>query len=393
MVPLLSLLLWVTTALLRGNELPHPNVEFPEIITMNSIKKLSRVLAAPSKGGKKNRPNRVRRRRAFRVRRQPLRSRVPRGILAGYGSPVTASFFQSRSRDGEIVRGMDLVTSPYQPSQNECNISYFITANPASWNGTRIASVAAGYQNYRPLSFKIHYRPQVGSTSELSLTIGTVWQNTYITSRSAIEPSLVTSPGGTYLPAWQSSCSVVPLGRRLPQKMFPVRDPDFTTVPFSVVCRSAEGGTSSPSVPMPGRIFIEYVYEFRNAIGSGSGFQPARVDRRGFSVAKVFLPASETVVYPKAWQHNSNGPTVSSQYSGWCIDYEGEPSVAFPLFAKIGADIITGGTASTSQATEPSFNGSIALLEINGVQVPVANDEDVGTTRVGFVYDDDGLPE
>lgn len=349
---------------------------------MNSLKKtLSRVLATPNKGSKRNPARRVRRnRRARRMARRSNASRVPRGILAGYGSAVTASFYTSRRRDGEVVRGFDLVTSPLGSTQIH-NISYFITANPASWNGTRIAAIAAGYQNYRPLMFKIHYRPQVGSTSTISMFIGTIWQNTYITSRSSIEPSLVTSPGGTYLPAWQSSCSVVPLRTNLPQRMFPIRDPDFTTVPFSVVCRASDGGPASDSVPMPGRIFIEYAYEFRNAIGSGAaGFQPSNcstIDIRG----RQLFSGTTSIGYRTTMSTATESD--SSNNVGWIVDMTMQPSATFPLFAHFDTDEVV---ASTSSGGDPSI---VPVVQINGL---AAYPQSTSWTGTLTLYHDDGSP-
>ena len=203
------------------------------------------------------------------------KSAGPQGLLAGYGSPITTTFMTTSIGDGLVVRGFDLVTS-FELGQN---ISYYITANPAAWNGTRIAGIASAFQNYRPKKFIIHYRPQVGSTDGRSLFVGTIWQTNYITERSSLEPSCLTSPGGVYTPAWQSATTVVNLATNLPQRMFPLRDPDQSTVPFAVYCRASAGGPSDVATKMPGRIFIEYEYEFRNAIGASSaGFQPSKVD-------------------------------------------------------------------------------------------------------------------
>lgn len=356
---------------------------------MNKLaKKLSSVLgSSPSTAARQSR-RRVRRnrRRASnrRMARRSNASRVPRGILAGYGSAVTASFYNSRRGDGEIVRGFDLITSPLNISGlDNPNISYFITANPASWNGTRIAAIASGYQNYRPLQFKIHYRPQSGSTSEISMFIGTVWQNTYITDRSSIEPSLVTSPGGTYLPAWQSCCSVVPLGRRLPQRMFPIRDPDFSTVPFSVVCRASGGGPTDLATAMPGRIFIEYVYEFRNAIGSGGGgFQPSTVNSVTLNKGNLYYSGT-TAIGPKIYTSNSEGSSTGPNLpSGWIVEMEGPPSVDFPLFARLSTDEVFGSKTSGGTPT------GIGLVEINGTAPSV----DSTPPSTVLVYRDNGRP-
>lgn len=345
------------------------------------VKKLSQALSTPKKSGRRNN---VGRRRRMMARRSNA-SRVPRGILAGYGSAVTASFYQRRRGDGEIVRGFDLVTTPYNPSNLLApNISYFITANPASWNGTRIAAIAAGYQNYRPLSFKIHYRPQVGSTSTVSMFIGTVWQNNYMTNRSTIEPSLVTSPGGTYLPAWQSCCSVVPLGRRLPQRMFPIRDPDFSTVPFSVVCRASDGGPDSDSVAMPGRIFIEYVYEFRNAIGSGStGFQPGTTVNRLVSLNQLYEGTTSL-------GYRVTNTSVGFATCGWIVDVDsgtaGTSGISnlFPIFAKYSTDEMVAST------TSGGTSGIQSLVEVNGTPPQVVASTPV--PRALQIYFDDGAP-
>lgn len=342
-----------------------------------AINTLSGLLTSPAKKSTSKGSRKPNSRRAVRSARRSSLLRVPRGIMAGYGSALTASFYTARRRDGEVVRGMDLVTSP-MISHN--NISYFITSNPAAWNGTRIAAIAAGYQNYRPIRFKIHYRPQVGSTSKTSMFIGTVWQNTYITDRSAIEPSLVTSPGGTYLPAWQSSCSVVPLGTNLPQRMFPIRDPDFTTVPFSVVCRASDGGPTSVAVEMPGRIFIEYEYEFRNAIGSGStGFQPSTVNRVELAAKQLY---DGTTALSRRIVVDTSTETGSAGLTGWIIDTTDLPSATFPLFAHFDTDELV---ASSSLGGESAIQ---PVVQINGT----APSTSVSMPSAIFVYSDDGRP-
>lgn len=217
-----------------------------------------------------SRERKTKKNRRTRRNRKSGMSYGPDGILAGYGSSISSVFSSRATSDGQIVRGYDLL--PAFPFLN--NISFYAPANPAAWNGTRIAAIASGYQSYRPLSVRIHYRPQVGSNSSVAVFIGTLWQTNYITDTSTIEPSLLTSPGGVYTPAWQSCISTVHCGNYLPQRMFPTRDPHQSTVPFAIVARATESGAA---VGFPGRLFIEYTYEFRNAIGSGSGFAPAAV--------------------------------------------------------------------------------------------------------------------
>lgn len=290
-------------------------------MTSKSVNKVIKTLGALSTNT--NKQNRRNSRRRRRITQYPSRmstarvSRGPTGILAGYGSPITTVFNQRRINDGLIVNGLDLVTS----SSMESNISYFMTANPVSWTGTRIAAVAGGFQNYRPLKFVIHYRPQVGSTSDLSMFIGTLWQNNYITSRDQIEPTLLTSPGGVYTPAWQSATTQVNCGRCLPQQMYPIRDNSFNVIPFSVVCRASQGGPTADATQMPGRIFIEYSYEFRNAIGGGSiNYKSA------FSTATVERDSQQ------------NGIVSQTPLDGWLVDMDIPPENGMPLFCKITTD-------------------------------------------------------
>lgn len=315
-----------------------------------SVNKLvNAITQSAGRNGRRNRNRRYRRRRI--TRRRFRNSRGPDGILAGYGSSLTSVFDSRRTQDGLIVSGMDLVTS----FQLGSNISYFMTANPAAWNGTRIAAIAGGFQNYRPLKFRIHYRPQTGSTSSTSVFIGTIWQNNYLTSRSQIEPSLLTSPGGVYTPAWQSSVSTVRLGNCLPQRMFPIRDPSFETVPFAVVARASNGGPGDVSVEFPGRIFIEYSYEFRNAVGSGSGFQPSTVNSQQWTASEDGLV------------------TTDSGGTGWVIDYSAAPNNNHPLFAKVTLDV---------------NNNGAYVVKMNGQLLSLPS----GTSFRAYLYSDNGLP-
>lgn len=254
----------------------------------------------------------------------------PDGILAGYGSSITSVFSSRATSDGQVVRGYDLLPAFELGS----NISFYIPANPTSWNGTRIAALAGGYQSYRPLSFRIHYRPQTGSNSSTAVFIGTLWQTNYISTRQALEPSLLTSPGGVYTPAWQSCVSTVHCGTYLPQRMFPTRDPHLSTVPFAVVVRSTTGGAMDPSVPMAGRLFVEYMYEFRNAIGSGTGFAPSNIESFTLSGGIYTGPAAP--------------------FQGVLVDSDAPYSVTLPL----GASVEWNKLSSPADSYQIIVNGS-----------------------------------
>lgn len=238
-------------------------------LTKTVTNMVNKILSNNNVTNTRKRSNKNRKRRATRQTRRNVYSPQPtRGILAGYGSAVTSSFKMNRSADSCIVTGFDLV----QYAADVNYISYFVPVNPIGWAGTRVAAIASAYQNYRPLAIKIHYRPQVGSTDTKSLFIGTLWQRNTINTIASIEPSLLTSAGGTYVPSWQSVSTVVPCGNKLPQNMYPIRDPTSEVVPFYIIARSSTGGSSTAATQMPGRIFIEYTFQFHNAVGVASDY-------------------------------------------------------------------------------------------------------------------------
>lgn len=83
-------------------------------------------------------------------------------------SMASRSFFKSYA-DGTDMHcvGCDLVRPvPQNISSRGLLDDLFsvVPANPAYWGGTRIAQIAPGYQQYRPLKFKWIYVPQVAVT-------------------------------------------------------------------------------------------------------------------------------------------------------------------------------------------------------------------------------------
>lgn len=316
-------------------------------------KKLDKVLASlktavgslQGNNGSHNGNNRRRRRRRGNANRSVPH---PVGIMAGYGSAISSTFHQAMRGDGLVVRGLDLLTTLFVPDvKDDTHLSFYMNANPANWYGTRIGAISRGFQNYRPLKFTIHYRPQVGSTDNRSIFIGTLWQGNMLYGSGAIEPSLLTSPGGTYLPSWQSCSSVVPLGSRLPMRMFPIRDPPQVAVPFSLLVRSSDGGPSATASDMPGRIFIEYEYEFRNAIGAAASTLPtegaaaATVNRVRLQVFNIKTSDKSQVV--ARWVLSQDPAiTTNAAISGVVVDVSGGPTDNFPIGSHISTDFAQG---------------------------------------------------
>lgn len=105
-----------------------------------------------------------RRRRVLRKRlpnNRTKRANIIRGnkIAAASAKPFKKRFTVLRQNGNSVrVTGRDLIytipdelTAPIQ----DTNVITVIPANPAYWKGTRISALASGYQNYRPLLFKL----------------------------------------------------------------------------------------------------------------------------------------------------------------------------------------------------------------------------------------------
>lgn len=321
-------------------------------------KKLNNVLAktlssvSSSLQGKKKQKSKSK--RSMRSRKN-AQIRQGNGILAGYGSPLTAIFNSRMTDDGAVVTGLDLLPDPGMKGL----VSFFCSANPADWTGTRISAIARGFQNYRPNKFVIHYRPKVGSIISGEVYIGTIWQGNTINDELGVYPSLLTSPGGAYLPPWQSSRSIVPCGACLPQRMYPIRDPSRDVTPFSIVCCCKNDSDESGFGGMLGKIFVEYEYEFHNAVGSLGTYLPPSFE---------YIAVSETTLY------------VGDKSIGdfWIVDDENVDAIQgvvvdtslqsdvpdklarFPINSHITTDFLVATRQGAATATR------IALIKING---------------------------
>jgi hypothetical protein len=119
--------------------------------------------------------------------------------------------FKILYQDGTTVRvtGRDLVYKIPSKLTSTINnqIITVIPANPCYWLGTRIAALAQGYQNFRPLNMKFTYIPQVAVTQQGNVICGTLWNQA--PSNENIQQSLRTSNGGMLSQCYKSFTSVV----------------------------------------------------------------------------------------------------------------------------------------------------------------------------------------
>lgn len=192
---------------------------------------------------------------------------LTRDLPGAYGRTMKAEFNITQSSDGVILSGRDLVVPlPVAVAVNsQLNLFVCIPANPCYWLGTRIAALAAAYQNYRPLVMIFHYIPQVAVTQAGTVLVGTTW-NSPMASES-IEQSLVTSNGGAMSQCYVPFSTSVTLGSNLPQNLFTCAGPiDEDHNPFMFLAMMRGGDV------VPGYFFVEYKFALKNPLGEAIAY-------------------------------------------------------------------------------------------------------------------------
>lgn len=223
---------------------------------------------------RRRRRNRRRRPRGPGTRR-PMRRRIRRarrtGIPAAVARGFRASYRIRRIAGGVLVTGRDLVQSLPDAVAAFDNYYLFaaVTANPCYWTGTRIAAIAAAYQNYRPLLFRASYVPQVAVTQQGTVMTGTNWNT--ITSTANFQQSMVTSNGGAMSQCYVPFDTRVKLGGNLQQNLYNCSGPlDVDHNPFNFMA------FMKGSNVIPGYFYIAYAYVFKNPVGQAVAYSTRR---------------------------------------------------------------------------------------------------------------------
>lgn len=165
------------------------------------------------------------------------------------------------------VRGKDLIYKiPDQLDNAPVSALTVIPANPAYWIGTRMAALASGYQNYRPLKFIVHYVPQCAVTQQGNVIGGTLWAMSPNTEN--LQQTLKTSNGGMLTQCYKNASALVRLGTNLQFNLFRMGGKfDQESNPFIYLALGIAVLDSNKNRINPGYFYLEYEYELKNPIG------------------------------------------------------------------------------------------------------------------------------
>lgn len=265
---------------------------------MNQLTKLLTSLTSSSSSG--SRVARPAGRRQHQRRRSTPNRSMTRAMPAAYAAHVRPRFnVSSRTATSAVVTGCDLIYPiPATLAANSDTIFAMFPANPAYWMGTRISQFAPAYQNYRPLSFRVSYIPQVAVTQQGTVFMGTLWNEAAPTDN--IQQSLFTSNGGCLTQCYVPADTTIKLGRNLQQNLFTMNEalnPDTCPFMFLAGVRGAD--------VVPGYFYVTYTYEFRNPIGSAWAFNTSGLTTVG---ALPTLPTYANMTFVLAEQAGGFGP-------------------------------------------------------------------------------------
>lgn len=246
--------------------------------------------------------------------------------------------FRILYQDGNTVRvtGRDLV---YQipsdiVSQYNADIITVIPANPCYWIGTRIAALAQGYQNYRPLSIKFNYIPQCAVTQQGNVIAGTLWNQA--PSNVNLQQSLRTSNGGQLSQCYKPFTSIVRMKTNLQYNLYKTAGQfDQESNPFVYIAMSVGCLNESKQNIVPGYFYVTWSFVLKNPIGNtniffNSGLRLYSDTGSDFdNNTVVFLNANESELPRGAIlqvEKDENGDPVAT-YNGSYYDLEGDDLV------------------------------------------------------------------
>lgn len=123
-----------------------------------SAKQINSLIQAVNRLTTKPKPRRNQRRRARNPNVAPGMNTTT--MPMSYATHIQPYFRSSAgNRDTLRLQGCDLVKPISLTSDGGNTIFSVIPANPAYWEGTKIAAIASAYFNYRPLKLLFHYVP------------------------------------------------------------------------------------------------------------------------------------------------------------------------------------------------------------------------------------------
>lgn len=258
--------------------------------------------------------------------------RQPNIITGNRMAAASAKGFKKRfaviRQNGNSVRvtGRDLIysipddlTAPIQ----DTNVITVIPANPAYWKGTRISALASGYQNYRPLLFKLTYVPMCAVTQPGNVIGGTIWDDGI--DNDNIQQSLRTSNGGFLTQCYVPHTTQIRPKTNLQFNLYRLGGEFNTTSnPFIFIAMAIGCKDSNSQRVVPGYFYVTWSFELKNPVGNINTY-----NNTGLVLYRDITPAMNNTIINI--DPNSDVPfgayidMEESQEDGYVTLYNGTP--------------------------------------------------------------------
>lgn len=214
---------------------------------------------------KVNRNNR-KLRNQLKIIKRNRRNRMPAAVITTFRKQFS---ILQQSGTSMRVHGRDLIYKiPELLSPSSADVMTVIPCNPAYWTGTRISAIASGYQNYRPILFKVTYVPQCAVTQQGNVLAGTLWAMS--PNPTDFQQTLRTSNGGMLVQCYKAHTTKIKLGNNLQFNLFRMGGKfDQESNPFIFMAIAIGTYTNGNETKInPGYFYVEYEYELKNPIGN-----------------------------------------------------------------------------------------------------------------------------
>lgn len=250
-------------------------------------------------------------RRSSKSNRRSNKSRRRKQGLGSY-RPTSYSF-AATSRARLYQRGGNTYIQSrelFSVTPATSGLSLAIPVCPTKWQNTRTAVLSSTFTDFRPFRIRLIWLPTVGSNTQGSVSVGTVFSGARLPSASdypSIMRSLCSSNGGFSTTAWMTHYSRVRLQTNLRANNFPMYEVSPDDIPFWITV-----ATDVQSATPIGQLCVEMTIALKNPITPGTAPPVSGVD---YAASITEDPNTHDKFLNVTTDNLNFSPTVGTEYS------------------------------------------------------------------------------
>lgn len=276
--------------------------------------------------------NNKKKKQAKRNNQRRNNNRIRRSMPAAQTTGFARRFNVTKlSATSATVSGADLVYAIPNEILTTSTVMSVIPCNPAYWTGTRIAALAQGYQNYRPLKFNVHYVPQCAVTQQGNVLAGTIWHDAPPITN--LQQTLRTSNGGMMTQCYKPAVSVIRPKTNLQLNLYRMGgDIDDQSMPFFFIAISVACKDNNNNLINPGYFYVDYTFVFKNPMGQGITYNNSGLTTFNLAIDKLQKQNATAILCSELVAENFTlniGARINIEYNSdqdaYDFNYNGTP--------------------------------------------------------------------